>query len=326
MPGSNPEAGVGALVPRADGGRLVLRGVELVELSERFYRGLFAGGVAFVGVASVVALALLPGRPRTPATTAAMLVATVPMILVAPVVIWRAERAYGVLRRSRRLELALVAVATAMVVYPLRSELYWPACGLITVVAIMAPTRRWAAYCFVALAANLAAHTIAGDLGRTPAEAIVGLWIGLPFWAATFSVVGDRFAAQVLLLQTADPVAVPPLRVRAHVGDVAGAAGPDPRSVALAPAAGGPPPPRPPPRPKDGAMGRLTARQLQVTALLVDGLRYREVAACLSISERQVQRHVAAAVTRAAVRTANELIAVAAAEGLAPLRAHVGAH
>jgi DNA-binding CsgD family transcriptional regulator len=65
-------------------------------------------------------------------------------------------------------------------------------------------------------------------------------------------------------------------------------------------------------------LDRLTARQLQVVALLADGLRYRDVAACLSITEGQVQRHVARAVERLDVHTANELVAVAVAEGLVP--------
>jgi DNA-binding CsgD family transcriptional regulator len=66
------------------------------------------------------------------------------------------------------------------------------------------------------------------------------------------------------------------------------------------------------------AIDCLTARQLQVVALLADGLRYREAAACMSISPRQVQRHVANAVARTGLRNANELVAVAVSEGLVP--------
>jgi len=67
-----------------------------------------------------------------------------------------------------------------------------------------------------------------------------------------------------------------------------------------------------------GVTSRLTARQLQVIALLVDGLRYRDVAECLSISPGQVQRHVSHAVTRAGVLSINALVALAVAEGLLP--------
>ncbi len=65
---------------------------------------------------------------------------------------------------------------------------------------------------------------------------------------------------------------------------------------------------------------RLTARQIQVAALLADGLRHREIAACLSISERQVQRHIAEAVTRLGLQNPYELAALAVSEGIVPER------
>jgi DNA-binding NarL/FixJ family response regulator len=54
----------------------------------------------------------------------------------------------------------------------------------------------------------------------------------------------------------------------------------------------------------------LTPRQLRVVGLLANGLRYRDVAEMLAISERQVRRHVVRAVDRLNVRNTNELIAV----------------
>jgi len=65
-------------------------------------------------------------------------------------------------------------------------------------------------------------------------------------------------------------------------------------------------------------MGRLTARQLQVVALLADGHRYRAIAACLSISPNHVERHVRNAIERLAVHSPAELVAVAIAEGMLP--------
>jgi DNA-binding NarL/FixJ family response regulator len=62
-------------------------------------------------------------------------------------------------------------------------------------------------------------------------------------------------------------------------------------------------------------------RQSQVISLLAHGLRYDQVAACLAISERQVQRHVSNAVRRMAVHNVNELVAVAVADGLVPRHA-----
>jgi DNA-binding CsgD family transcriptional regulator len=52
--------------------------------------------------------------------------------------------------------------------------------------------------------------------------------------------------------------------------------------------------------------GLLTARQLQVVALLADGHRHRSIAACLSISPDHVHRHVRNTIDRLGVRSANE--------------------
>jgi DNA-binding CsgD family transcriptional regulator len=76
---------------------------------------------------------------------------------------------------------------------------------------------------------------------------------------------------------------------------------------------------RPPPGPQP-ALDRLTARQLQVVVLLADGLRYRDIAHCLAISERQVQRHVRNAVAQLGVSSTAELAAVAVAMGVVPAR------
>jgi DNA-binding CsgD family transcriptional regulator len=62
----------------------------------------------------------------------------------------------------------------------------------------------------------------------------------------------------------------------------------------------------------------LTERQRQVVAGLAGGLRYRELAAELGISSRQVQRHVADAAERLGAANANELIALAIVTGAVP--------
>ena len=59
------------------------------------------------------------------------------------------------------------------------------------------------------------------------------------------------------------------------------------------------------------SIARLTPRQLEVIALLAEGLRYGEVAAALSISARQVQRHAAQAVERAGATNVCQLVAIA---------------
>jgi len=62
---------------------------------------------------------------------------------------------------------------------------------------------------------------------------------------------------------------------------------------------------------------RLTARQLQVTLLLRDGLRQTEIAGCLGISVRQVERLLGAARERAGATTTSELVAMLASGALA---------
>lgn len=308
------------------GGLAVRSGAELVELSERFYRGMFVGVIVFVGCASIAALALLPLRDSVkadgPPATALLAVL---LALATPAAAVRATAIYRLLRREPRWELALVAVATALIVYPLRSELWWPSCALLMLIATIAPLRRAFAYCLVALLANLLAHVIAGDLTDTPAVSIIGLWIGFFFWTATFGVIGDQLTAHILRLRMPppEPQRAPPLKVQVTVGPQTAVNGTTP-SAHEPPSAGRASRPDDPPGAPignaTGRIGRLTARQLQVVALLADGLRYRDIAACLAISERQVHRHVGHAIERAGVRTAAELAALAVAEGLVPER------
>lgn len=305
----------------ASEGLVVRSGAELVELSERFFRGIFVGVLVFVGLASVAALALLPlrdsvrvdGPPATAFVTGLLALAT-------PFAVARAATIYRLLRRNPRLELLLVAIAAALIVYPLRSELWWPSCALLMLIATIAPLRRTFAYCLVVLFANLLAHVIAGDLTETPAVSIVGLWIGFFFWTATFGVIGDQLTAHVLRLRMPqERLRPPPARVRASV-DPASQDEPEPAREYSAGAEGtGPRSCEPVPSIEAGhRVVRLTARQLQVVALLADGLRYRDIAACLSISERQVHRHIGDAIKRVGVLNAVELVARAVAEGLVP--------
>jgi DNA-binding CsgD family transcriptional regulator len=286
---------------------LVRCGAELVALSERFYGGVFVGASVFVGLAALAALALLPLRTTGPLehVTPALVIAVLLVALV-PLAVWRAGATYRLLRRHPIVELALVLAAAALIVYPLRSELWWPSCALLMLLATFVPVRRAIAYCLAVLAANLAAHVVAGDLDETPPVAVIGLWIGYLSWTAAFGLVSDRLAAYVLRLNARRaPRRPPPLRVPAQREAEATNLHSQPLPLVT-----GPP----------SRLDRLTARQLQVVALLADGLRYREVAACLAISVRQVERHVAHAIARLGVSSAYELVAVAIREGLVPER------
>lgn len=288
-------------------------GAELVALAEGFFYRAFAGALVFVGLASAGALVLLPVRDSASPvhlTTPTVLLTAVLMVL-APLASRRARVLYRAVRLQPRLELVAVLIAAALLAYPLRSELWWPSCALLMLVAIVAPLRRTWVYCVLVLGANLAGHALTGDLSETPAVSIIGLWIGFGFWATTAAVFTDRIAAHLLRLDVDRSLLEPPRRVTIVEDEPSEDEGEEPDTRArLLPAA----------RREAGRLQRLTARQLEVVALLADGLRYDDVAACLSISRRQVQRHVAQAIERLGVRNANELIAVAVATGLVPPR------
>lgn len=286
-------------------------GAELVELSERFYRGVFVGALIFVSLASAAALALMPTRNSVPSAGPPItIVIAVLLIAVAPLAIWRAAPLYRLLRRQPRLELLLLVLAAALLVYPLRSELWWPACGLLMLLAAIAPLRRALTYCLAALLANLVAHMIAGDLTETPPVAIIGLWIGLVFWTATFGLMTDRLAIALMRIAVSAP-STPSRPVRVAAWTPGGAAAGDASESPPLTAEGDEPA-------ATVGVGRLTARQIQVVVLLADGLRYRDIAACLSISEGQVQRHASNARARLCVASVGELVALAVADGIVP--------
>lgn len=298
-------------------GERSLCAAELVEVSERFYLWIFLCALTFVGLATIAALVFLPlratassGGPPPSAVVAAVIV-----LCLTVVVIWRSRDVYRAVRRRPRLELVPVAMAALLmsVVSPMRNELWWSACGVLVVVATIAPLRRALLYSVGVLTANLAAHLLAGDLHSTAAVAIVGLWIGLPFWTALASVIPDRMAAHILRLNAnRRPAPAPPVPVSAWTE-------PDPADDSSTPPDQDddtPHVPRPNTTPAPHGTGPLTARQLQVVALLADGHRHQSIAACLSISPDQVQRHVKNAVDRLGVRSSNELVAVAVAESL----------
>jgi DNA-binding CsgD family transcriptional regulator len=309
----------------------VRSGAELVALSERFYDRIFVGALSFVALSTLTALAFLPlrssakaGRPPSSTVAAALIV-----LLLAGLAIWRAHDVYRLLRRRPQLEIVPVLIAAALlsVASPLRNELWWSACAILMALALLMSLRRALASCLIVLIANVTAHLVAGDLPHTSTVGIVGLWIGLPFWTAMAAIVPDRMASHILRLNVArDPPRPPPQRVTAWTttaptkppapadevstasGDVPRSAGDDDREEATSPA----------PVASADQISRLTSRQLQVVALLADGYRYRDIAACLSISAGQVHRHVTNAVARLGVRSVNELVAVGVAEGLVP--------
>jgi DNA-binding CsgD family transcriptional regulator len=315
--------------PQTPGGRdLVVCGAELVALSERFYRWVFTIALGFVAISTFAALAFLPlraspagGRSLLPAAAAAIVV-----LALTSVALRRGHELYLVLRRWPALELVAVVAAALLisVASPLRNELWWSAGAILAVIAVLVPLRRALLYCLVVLAANLAAHLATGDLPHTSTVGILGLWIALPLWTAMAAVIPEHMAAHLLCLNAARrPAPGPVLRVDAWITTPQAAPGHADRSAQRHDPGQAHPTDHESPAPRMTTAGpcqmsRLTARQLQVVALLADGHRYRGIAACLSISPNQVHRHVRNAIDRLAVNSPNELVAVAIAEGILP--------
>ncbi len=309
-----PDRGAAGAALARPPGRVVARtGAELAALSERFYGRMFAGTVAFVGVAALAALAVLPLRGERPPGGVLGLPVVLAAILVpaAPLAARRAPALGRLLRRHRAAEAAVVALAALLVTYPFRTELWWPSCAVLMALGVLGSPLRALGHAAAVVGIALGSHLVAGDLGELAAVTVVGMVIGYPLWTVGVAVSSDLLAAH--LLRLAAPGAPPP--------------DPPPRGVAWTPPApSGEPAPAPaaaPPRALPAPRGRptpgrLTPRQLQVVALLSDGMRYAEVAECLSISPRQVQRHVAQATERLGVANVYELVALAVAEGLVP--------
>ena len=151
---------------------------------------------------------------------------------------------------------------------------------------------------------------------RRPADSF-----GLPAYTLVGRVLVDGFAGLVLgrrrlivaeRQQTPSPLRVPNLAASA---------------AASPPHEASPPAAQRTPR----STSRLTARQLQVTLLLRDGLRQTEIASCLGISVRQVERLLGAARERVGALTTSELVAMLASGALAhanprtPIQTSLGA-
>jgi DNA-binding CsgD family transcriptional regulator len=302
--------------PRPSQGIAVRSGAELVALSERFYGGVFVGAVVFVGLAALAALALMPARDFRPGAPVPLAFAASALIAVGAVfAVWRAGAFYRALRRWPQLQLALVVAAAALIASPvMTSQLWWPSCAILMALALVVPLRRTLLYCLLVLGTNLAGHLVTADFDEIHPVDIIGLWIGFPLWLTTVAIVTDRLSSYILRLNAAPPLA----ETRREPPRPMSVSTPEPPHAPAAEVVLAPDAEEPEADPPAALSERLTARQLQVVALLADGLRHREVAACLSISERQVQRHVAEAVARLGLRNAYELAAVAVSEGLVP--------
>lgn len=288
-------------------------GAELVHLAEEFYVRIFAVGCAILIAGCGLALCFATLDRGVPGPTTALLVAASAAFAVAGLA--RPRGVYRRLRSRRALQLAPAALgAFAVLLDGPESECWWIALPLLWIVATLSTTPLAVGAAITTATAFVTGTVLGGQALITPGDlGVLPATVALPAYTVVGHVLVDGFAALVLgrhhvALEVAQHVP-PPLRV-------ANLATPAP---ATRPASAVPATTTRARRPRPAS--RLTARQLEVTLLLRDGLRQTEIAACLGISVRQVERLLAAARERVQAATTTHLVAMLASGALTPTSA-----
>jgi DNA-binding CsgD family transcriptional regulator len=300
-------------------GALTVRsGGEIAGLAEALYLRMFV--VALGGMIIMCGLVVLSATVRTQnadfARTAALATG---FALLAGLALRTPRPIYFAMRR--RPALSLTAPVLALVALVVDGVGHSPL-SYTAVVSTAYPGfvcgRRWAlaAATLIAVGAVTAAtlHTGWGALNSV-GQGSVAYFV----WALVQAGLAESFARLVMRMPQTQAPASPPLP--APVPNLAG----DP-PVAEPEASPGSQPDAPPaspaaqPRTPECApsTARLPARQLQVVALLADGLRADEIAQRLGITTSTVYRYVERAKDRTGVASLGELVALAVREGLVP--------
>ncbi len=277
-------------------------GSEVAGVVDALYLRLFV--VALGCLLFVCALAIVVALARTHnanfVRTAALALS---MALLASVALRAPARCYRIIRRRPVLSLtpALLALGALAADGILYSPLSYPAAVCIAFPAFVCG-RGWA----LAAATLISVGAITTAILLSEASALGSVapgaagYIG---WALVLSGLAERFARLTMQMPPAIscPAPAAPLAPpAAEAGDPPAASEPASRSATTTAVSPGR-------RPDAG----LTARQIQVVALLADGLRAQEIAARLGVSTSTVYRHIDRAKTRADVASRSELVAVA---------------
>lgn len=284
-------------------------GREVAGLAEALYMRLFT--LALGGLQITCGLAIAAALVRTDhanfVRTAGLALG---IALIAALALRASPHTYWAMRRRPLLSLTgpVLALAALSIDGVSHSPLSFAAAASIALPAFVCG-RRWAlaAATLIAIGAVGAAmlHLGVGALNSV-GQGSVAYFV----WALVLSGLAEAFARLSMRMPKSNgpqpaPDPPPPIRVP-NLAD-------DPPS--LPPNRTAPPPsPRPEPTPDSGV--RLAARQLQVIALLADGLRANDIAQQLGIAPATVYRYVQQAKQRAGVSSRYELVAFAARHGL----------
>lgn len=302
---------VAAVPPSPSGAATVCNCRELAGLAEALYLRLFV--VALGGMQIVCIMAIVAALARTSnadlARTAALAIG---LGTIATLALRHRERCYRAIRRHAVLSLAtpLLALGALLADGVGHSPLSYPAAVSIAVPAFVCG-RRWALAAAVLISVGAVGGAWLYD-GTSALNAVGQGTIGYFVWAIVLAGLADAFAPLAMRMppiEAPPPTPSEPLRVPNLAGD------PPAHDDGGRGAARAGPAPAP-----DGATARLTARQMQVVALLADGLRAEEIAEQLGVATSTVYRYVERAKARAGVGSRSELIAYAVREGLLPHR------
>lgn len=330
-------------------GPLIKRGAELVHLCEQMHVGMFTLALALLGAAGIFSVPLAQANPLErghPLTLPFSSLAT-----LATISAFRRRRNVYLWLRRNRFRQVLPGLAAAMLV--LADGPYSPCWWIATALLLTVTTVSTAGPTLIAGAITAAAYA-AGTLLHSKSLLPAGDTEYLTVTASLFAnpliarAVIESFARFVLRLHKLEREAIEarqPIRVRAIVpsDEIARAFATPPETTrgavmtdqiagATATRAGtsdtrsvtsGQAEPSNAPTPYDSsarrqAAFRLTARQLEVILLARDGLHQPEIAGCLGISPRQVERHLEQARRRTGALTTAHLVAMLVSERLTP--------
>lgn len=313
---------------RSETGTMIGCGAQLVHLTEQLHLRLLVVVLVLLGAAGVFSVPLAQADLHEHPHPLTFLFSAL-AILAAAGGLARRRQLYLWLRhdRARQLTPALIAAAIVFADGPY-SPCWWIALALLLTVSLTS-TAGPALFAGALTASAYAAGTLLRGAPLLPGgdseylTVIAGLLANPLITRALI----ESFARFTLGLHRLEQnaraaSASQPVRVRATVADAV-ADGPTkagrtadastPSSTALPTRATATPGER-----SRHRASRLTARQLEVALLARDGLRQAEIAECLGISARQVERHLEQARRRVHAQTTAHLVAMLVAGALAP--------
>ncbi len=301
------------------GAGLIRGGADLVELAEGLYVRLFhlaVGSVIGVSLLSIVLSTATADEDQVWLTTT-LAGATMLTGLCVLVVDLAGAKVYLWLRHRPYRQLLPALVGMALLAAAPHGPLWFVALGGIAMTAVVGSFRVTLVGAFAAAAGYLAGFWIGGEsvffnedprlLGELLGLPVIGLLVyATVAWLGGFVLRLHRF--EVNEASRLPPRVTPNLASRLPTRQTAQAAADEPKGPGEA---------------TEGARSGLpltilTSRQIQVLLLVRDGLHQGEIAACLSISSRQVERLLGQARKRAAAATTGELVAMLIRAQLAP--------